>query len=994
MKIALRRHGISRTLLLRQAWTCLGLCLCLPGLANAQTEYEFDIKGALALSQSLIQFSHQSGLAIVFPDQLTRNIPSKPLLGEMSSDAALRQLLSGTDLDYRLIDERIIAVFDARCELTDSCPAPEQMLIRNPLYVPGIEELYVYGSQVTGSRIRRNHFTGSAPVDMISAPDIELSGAQTLGELLRRLPAVSGNPASTLISNGGNGSATVTLRGLPASSTLVLINGRRVANHGLAGESIDLNAIAPAAVERIEVLKDGASAIYGSDAIAGVINIIMKRDFYGALIEQFYGNTSRGDGTTTTTTFQYGTGFRHGSMFFSASHFDEGEIHSRNRAISRHADGRSSGGADLRSSATPSARVTLPDGETVILDDQTGRYRAATDDDLFNYPDYTSALVPSERDFIYGTASYDFSESITGSLELSYTETSARANLAPTPVFTAFEQTPLPIAADNIYNPFGTEITDLRRRLLELPPRRQDNNTEVERIALVLQGLHWGWDWELSHSWSRSKARELTRGIVNANNLRRGVGPSSECQGSGVDGCVPVNLFGPPGSIDSQQLDYIAVTGKVVGETKLSSYSFTAARKLWELPYGLIDFAMGSEYRDETTSKKPDALLASGATIGGTNFEATHGSRDVFEIYGETISPLWHSPDKEQQLDFEFALRYSKYSDFGDITNPKYGLRLQLNSDLMLRATHAQGFRAPSLNELYQGQTESQAFIDDPCTLLQNVAVLPGCTQQADPTRNQFLTVSGGNPTLNPEKSRSYGVGLVWTPGLIEGFSASIDYFDIETSQVVDSSAQFLVNQNAAFGRFDERVTRDEQGNLQLVTATNLNVGDRRVQGLDFSFSYHLPRRNWGQFSTSLNLSYIDEYTLQLDNDARTFNLEGTFRDPASEGDGSIPQWKGNFGLQWAKQRWRGNYEMHFISDMDEQVPNSNSTRVIESWLVHDVQFSYVLNFLNGLRMSMGIDNVFDKEAPFAASAFNDNYDARSHDLKGRYWYAKLSQRI
>ena len=980
--------------MLLQVLGCLLFFTCAPLSAQQGNPYEFEISGDQALSQALIQFSHQSGLAIVFPDQLARNIRVDGLRGEMSAREALQQLLANTDLDYRTIDNRIIAVYDARCELTDSCLAPEEMLIRNPLYVPGIEELYVYGSQTTGSRIKRNFFRGSAPVDMISAPDIELSGAQTLGELLRRLPAVSGNPTSTLISNGGDGRATVTLRGLPASSTLVLINGRRVANHGLTGEAIDLNSIAPAAVERIEVLKDGASAIYGSDAIAGVINIIMKRDFYGALIEQFYGSSQRHDGETVTTTLQYGTGFRHGSLFISGSHFDQSEIHARDRNISRNADGRNRGGSDLRSSATPSARITLPAGDTVILDEESGQYREAGADDLFNYPDFTSALVPSKRDFAYFNTSYDFTELVSGTIEGSYTSTRARSNQAPTPVFTAFEQTPLPIAADNKYNPFGVEIKDLRKRLLELPPRRQDNKTEVARIALVLQGLHWDWDWELSHSWSRSKAREHNRGLIDANHLQRGIGPAADCQGLSVDGCVPINLFGLPGAIDPLQLGYLEVTGKVIGESKLSSYSFTAARELWDVPHGVVDFAFGVEYRDESTSEKPDGRLGTGSTIGGTNFQATEGNRDVAEIYAESITPLWRSDNQEQQLDIELAVRYSSYSDFGDISNPKYGMRFQISPGLMLRATHAQGFRAPSLTELHQGKTEAQAFINDPCTLLSNVGRLPGCEQQADPTRNQFLTVTGGNPMLDPEKSRSYGVGLVWTSESIEGLSATIDYFDIETSQVVNSSAQFIVDQNAAFGRFENRVTRDEQGNLQLVTATKINIGKRRVQGVDGSLSYRLPRRDWGQFSTDLKLSYIDEYTLQLDRNAATVDLAGTFRDPASEGVGGIPQWKGNLGLQWAKQRWRGNYEIHFVSEMDEQIPSSNRTRVIDSWLVHDVQFSYVFNLLAGLRVSLGIDNLMDKEAPFAASAFNDNYDARSHDLKGRFWYAKLSQRL
>ena len=684
---------------------------------SAAPQFQFRISDQLALSQALIQFSHQSGMAIVFPDHLTRNIQSSGFTGAMDVDTALGKLLETTDLDYRLVDDRIIAVYDARCELTDSCPAEAELLIRNPLYVPGIEELYVYGSQVTGSRIKRDHLQGSAPVDMISAPDIELSGAQTLGQLLRRLPAVSGNPTSTAISNGGNGTATATLRGLPASSTLVLINGRRVANDGLGGESVDLNSIAPAAVDRIEVLKDGASAIYGSDAIAGIVNIIMKRDFYGAMLEQYYGASEQGDGETVTTTFQYGTGFRNGSFFLTASYFNEGEIHSRDRSLSASADSRNRGGSDRRSTATPAARVTRADGNVVIRDASSNAYRDATTEDRFDYPVYTSSLVPSERKYVYATASFDFSESLTGTVEGSYTETQAQANLAPTPVFTGFEQIPLTVAADNIYNPFGEPITDLRRRFSELSPRRQDNGTEVERLAAILQGLHSGWDWELSYSWSKSKARERSRGLINANNLQRGIGPAANCLGPAIDDCVPIDLFGAEGSVDPEQLAFLAVNGNVDGESSLGSLSFTAARKLGELPYGPIDFALGMEYRDENISKKPDSLMANMATIGADNLAPTQGGRNVTEIYGESITPIWQSADKQVKLDLEIALRYSRYSDFGDISNPKYGVRFQLSPAVLLRATHAQGFRAPSLSELYSGATEARAMLFDPCII-------------------------------------------------------------------------------------------------------------------------------------------------------------------------------------------------------------------------------------------------------------------------------------
>jgi iron complex outermembrane receptor protein len=340
------------------------------------------------------------------------------------------------------------------------------------------------------------------------------------------------------------------------------------------------------------------------------------------------------------------------------------------------------------------------------------------------------------------------------------------------------------------------------------------------------------------------------------------------------------------------------------------------------------------------------------------------------------------------------ALRWSDYSDFGTTRNPKFGLRFQLSPNWLLRATYAEGFRAPTLNELFQGASEDQAFISDPCTLPENVGVLSGCQQQADPSRNQFLTVTGGNARLDEETAKTWGLGLVWTPDYVPGLSASLDYFDIDTENVIDSSAQFIVNQNAANGLFPDRVTRDEAGNLQLVTATNLNVGERRVKGLDIRFDYQLPSRAWGQWSSAVNFTYIDEYSIQLDRESETVELAGTFIDPASEGLGGIPDWKGNIGIQWARQRWRGSYDIHYISDLREDIPSSTRRREIDSWLIHDVQFSYVFNLLKGLRLSMGIDNVLDKEAPFAASAFNDNIDARTHDLKGRFWYAKLSQRI
>ena len=945
------------------------------------------------LASALIQLSQQSGLSIVFSDHVVRSLPAPEVVGTLTTSAALNALLAGTGLNWEAVDDRVIAVFSRTCAASRSpCLSPRQMVSRYPVFVPGIEETYVYGTRVTGSRIRRSGYTGGAPVDILSSPDIELSGAQTIGELLKFVPAVSGNAISTAIANGGDGTATVTLRGLPASNTLVLINGRRVANDGLAGDSVDLNSIPPAAVERIEILKDGASAIYGSDAIAGVVNVIMKQDFHGFLAETYYGQAERGDLETTTHTLQYGTGLPEGSFFISASFYNQEPVYSRDRKVSANADSRRLGGTDQRSSGTPDARVTIPGGDTLIA--QGSGYRPATDEDLFNFQSFTTAVVPLERTSLYSNASYDFSERITGFIDLSYLDTRATASLAPTPVFTAFEQTPLTVAADNLYNPFGVALEDVRRRLIEFPERRQRNTSQATRFSAVLEGLVADWNWDVAYNWSRSEAQETTSGIVNAERLARAIGPAQNCLGPPLDSCVAVNLLGTAGTITQDQVDYIRAQGEVSGYSKLAGSAINISRAIAGLPAGKADIAFGVEYRREATSKKPSALLAATSTIGATNFEATRGERDILEFYLESVVPLWKSLDGLRSFDIEAALRVSDYSDFGSTTNPKLSVRWQFDPSLLLRSNYAAGFRAPSLNELYEGSTEEQAFINDPCTQPRNVGTAAGCSQLADPTRNQFLVVKGGAPDLEPETSDSYSVGMLWTPGHLPGLTFSADYFAVEQKNVVSSSAQFVVNQNAFSGAFPDRVSRDDMGNLTLVTANNLNIGERKVKGMDFAFTWHVPQKRWGQLSVTGGASWIWEYRARLDRSAPALDLAGTFRDEASEGLGGIPEWKTQLGLRWQHDRWTGSYQLHYVGEMKETIPGTALTRDIDAWTVHDLQLNYTFKVFNGLRLTLGVDNVLDEDAPLAASAFNDNIDGRTHELKGRYWYTRLSQRI
>ena len=268
--------------------------------------------------------------------------------------------------------------------------------------------------------MRRNEINGFAPVEILTATELSLSGAQALSDQLKFVPIISGNSTSTAVSNGGDGTATVTLRGLPASNTLVLLNDHRVASNGFGGDAVDLNTIPAAAIERIEILKDGASAIYGSDAIAGVVNVILHKEFEGLQLETYYGETSKGDNDTITTNLIWGGKNDRGSFMLAASYFDQSGFNSRDRAFSNNADGRAFGGRDKRSSATPEARITL-NGDTFTLEDGANGtsiddFRPATSEDLFNFLEFTSSLTPSQRSSVYLNGAYQLTDRVTANL--------------------------------------------------------------------------------------------------------------------------------------------------------------------------------------------------------------------------------------------------------------------------------------------------------------------------------------------------------------------------------------------------------------------------------------------------------------------------------------------------------------------------------------------------------------------------------------------------
>lgn len=927
-----------------------------------------------SLARALISLGRQCRISLVVQADSAASIQIPALHLETpdgSITPALHQLLERTDLTFTHTGTNAVAIMAKKEESTEQQIADKSLLLE--------DEVIVTGRSLTGSHLRHLKLDSYAPIDVLAQPELEITGAQTISELLKFLPAVSGNSTSTSVTNGGNGTATVTLRGLPASNTLVLINGRRIVSNGFGGEAADLNTIPLSAVDRIEVLKDGASAVYGSDAIAGVVNIILRREFDGLSVNTYYGQAERGDQDTSSYSVTWGAGNEDTHLMFSLADYRQGGILSRDRDLSASADNRPRGGTDLRSSASPQGFIALAD--EVVTNTEDG-YAPWTPEDLYNFREHTSARVPSERQSLYLALNHRLSGDTQGFAELMTVRTRSEAKLAPTPVFTRFDNGDLTISSDNIYNPFGEDISDVRKRVLELGPRVQYNGTDTYRLNTGFKGLMDDWQWELTAATHYTRAREKLSNLIDPNHLSLGLKGPDIC--SENTDCTPINLLGQSGSIDQDQLDYIRSANYVDGASRMTSVTYIADGPLGQNTAGDILAAAGVELRREAidfTSTDANGF----SLIGGVASGAAEGSRLIGEAFAEISLPL-----RAEQLWLDGAIRYSDYSDFGNTANPKLALRWRPLPSVLVRASYATGFKAPTLVDMNQTGYQSQEFLFDPCTN-SNATSLPGCSGRADQARIQYLTEFGGNPDLQPETSDNRSLGIVWTPGDFTGFHASLDLYDIRQNDVIDTSPQYLINENANNGIFADRVQRDERGDITRVIATRLNIGAREVRGVDATLRYQHQSKELGLIRWSMNSSHMARYLNQLAPGSPVEDLAGTFADPASGGAGSLPKWKANTGLYWQRGRWESGYTIHFVSELEEAftLDDANVSRKIPSWATHDVQLAYAVP--TGFRVAIGIDNLMDKAPPFAASAFNDNFDARTYELTGRYWYTTFS---
>ena len=900
---------------------------------------------------------------------------------------------------------------------------------------------------VTGSRIQRSDASSVGPLTTLTADDIAAAAPTSAGDLLQALPGVG----VSLNSNGTQGTSfgvsSINLRYLGSAEgsgnrTLVLVDGHRWVN-AVGGRGfrdfVDLNTIPLGIIDSIEVLKDGASAIYGADAIAGVVNIRTKRDLEGVEVNTRFGRSDRNDNESISGYFNWGDRVGAASWMVSMSYADTKPVRTDTRALTTRAlapltapptsprglfvlPGLSNNaffGTPLNFAANAANAVTRLPGVTTIGSgnqaDNSFRVARLPDDDFNTQAQGIYAIGPSERLGAFARLGLQMGESLDGYAEVLYNERKSSQLFSPV-LLDVRGSNGYSIARDQAFNPFGTANgvptanalafsgSTLRiQRVLEDVGNR-DNQQEVKtlRVAAGLDGtaeLAGEWRWDAFLSWSRNEASFDALNQVNFESIFRALGAPAVC--AAATGCTPLNIFG---QITGSMADYIRYNGHDEQEATQVNFALNATRDLFELPAGAVGFATGYEYRREKAVDVPDVFASSLSSVlplvGGArqapttaqSRDPTSGQYDLHELYAEVNAPLLADQPLAYSLDVDAALRHSKYSTVGGETTAKFGVAYRPISSVLLRSTYSQGFRAPSILELYQGSRNTNFQAVDPCN--GGGSGRPGCAGvPATYNQNQFgagtiVGVVAGNPNLKPETADTLAVGIALTPQFLEGFSWTIDWFNIEVDDAIASQTATQLLQSCALRQLNcDLIRRAASGEVLQLRQAVVNLASIEVEGIDSTMRYVVDSAV-GRFDAMIDLSYLGRFRtsiVQPDDSLTIDDRAGKSDQPRS----TFPRVKAQAGLRYSRNGLEAGYKARYIGSSKDVPGNAINGGSINAVTYHDLQFAY--SFADSkYRVAIGIDNVADKQPPASAANNPINFDIYTYDIRGRYLYATL----
>jgi iron complex outermembrane receptor protein len=913
--------------------------------------------------------------------------------------------------------------------------------------------------QVTGSRIRQSQIEGIEATQTITREDIDRSGLTSVGDILQQLTQ-SGSALNTRFNSSGNfgfpsngggigaGATQVDMRHLDPGRVLVLVDGIRwVAGSSGSGVSnaVDMNTIPVGIIERIDILKDGASSIYGADAIAGVVNIITKTSMQGVEARVYAGAFDEGDGETGSIDLTFGNQTDKMDMIFNVGYTDQKEVSAADRFLSQFPVPFT--GVTRGSSGTPQGRFLLNDGfgneiDCTLNNGVTGPinydpsnpcsgddYHPFTNNDRFNFAPYNLYVTPSKRANIFGQVRVELTEDISWYVKGVYNNRKSTNQAAPEPIFIG------PFAeagaiADNIiidstnpYNPFGVDVFSdgfgfIGRRPLEAGPRIFNQDVDTSYFATGLEGSFTAadrnWYWDVGGVYGKNQASQRKTGALNIARIATALGPVDVC--NNTPGCVPLNIFGGQGdgsgTITPEMLNYISFIQSDNSEQELTDFTANISGDLVELPAGPLSVAVGYEYRKKSGFFQPDPIVVAGES-NGVPASPTSGEFSVDEFYAEFLIPILADRPYAELFDVSVAFRSSDYSTSGSDTTSKFGFKYMPTENLMFRGTFAEGLRAPSIGELFGTQARFDATLNDPCNF--GGGGLPGCAGVPDDyeqINTQISTITGGNPNLSPEEAETLTLGLVYSPSWADdtSWSSSLDfevtYYDIEVEGAIQAvDAQFILDTCAVnpSSVLCDAFSRDNFGNIQNFSTQLTNIGSIETSGVDFNVNWTSPQYDWGFLQATWNNSFVNEYTeFNPTNDLSAFpsGFEPRDLDGIETNDSGIPDWNSNLYTTVNFRDWKFIWGMRHINSLTETCASflvgqglctdeAAGTNNLGSTTYHDLQI--IFPEWNNVQLELGVNNLLDKQPPTCFSCSLNGYDPSTYDGEGQFGYVRAT---
>ncbi len=924
--------------------------------------------------------------------------------------------------------------------------------------------------EVTGSRIKRTDLETAQPITTITSEQMAVQGIQDVGQFLQNSAVMSGSPVMTTTNNGGNGGTFVELRGLGTSRTLVLVNGRRPV-------SVDFQTIPSSMIDRIEVLKDGASATYGADAVAGVVNIITRKDFEGLeFTAQTKGSFDVTENKQNSFSLVGGAAFDKGHMVVGVDYVKQDEVYQGDTDIdflnnpwvvwgaaaeeSFWKNGLIGNGPDsnvlfLGSGSPPCGQFyfqhgpNLTNGKCAAGLASKDDFRAYTNADSYNYAPVNYLQTPYEKLNFFVEGSFELNDHVTMYSETRLNHRTSRQELAAVPYDTKFNpgyegfygktnedgtpvldddgnQVMVPftgVSKDNYYNPFGEDVLRSRRRMLEGGRSFEQDVTRFQQVIGFEGDINDNFYYDVNYNYGHSSTASTDFGQYFGPNLAKALGPSfKDADGNIVCGtpeapiadCVSMNVFGGPGSVTQEMLDY--VSAPLIDSTTYTLQTFTAfvGGDMFELPAGVVSGGFGYEYRKEEL----DTVLDSGKyneAVTGNKGKGVSGEFEVNSVFAEFVIPVLEGLPGAERVDLKAGVRYDDFSVFDSATTYQLGLEWSIFDGLLARSTYGTVYRAPGISSLFSPPSDSFPSATDPCSSGTwgdaTDATKANCIAAGVPnggsnnTDSQQLAKVGGNPDLQPEEGDTFTVGIAYSPEFVEGLGITVDYWAIEIDDVISSIAAKDSLNGCYVGGVQElcnNVVR-QNGEIVYVKAQSVNLSRMTAKGIDTEVNYAFEALS-GDFNLNLSWThFLERENQEYNSDTLAFEMDdvnGRFSD-----DNTYASDKLNFTASYMWEDLTVSYAANYISGTEYDdltywgtTPNDpddpskgNHQYGVDSFLYHDISASYGFDW--GTKISVGITNLTDEEPPYIEPAFIST-DESTYRLFGRSWFLRLSQKF